>query len=102
MSTMIKIIQQFPLTQENTPNGFTIKMPWRSEILSVGLDSNNSPCIWALTNPNAELEDRHFELYSVGQEIYPTVNADRIYIGRCSGNHYVGHLFERMEYFLLK
>ena len=49
---------------------FTIKMPKSAEILCVQTDEkNNHPTIWALVDPEAEEEERDFELYGTAPAI---------------------------------
>lgn len=79
---------------------FTIKMPKSAEILCVQTDEiNNHPTIWALVDPEAEEEERDFELYGTAHEIPLDMGIERKYIGtyQYQRGEFVGHLFERIN-----
>ena len=79
---------------------FTIKMPKSAEILCVQTDEkNNHPTIWALVDPEAEEEERDFELFGTGHSINFDMGAERKYIGtyQYQRGEFVGHLFERIN-----
>lgn len=67
-----------------------IKMPARSEILSVGMQGGQI-CLWAMVAPAADLVDRVIEVIGTGN---PTVNRDRRLIGRVMPDPFVFHVFE--------
>lgn len=81
-------IWKFPITPENT----TIEMPKGSEILTIQTQKE-TPCIWALVDPNAEKVTRIFEMYGTGHEID---KKERMYINsfQLYGGGLVFHLFE--------
>jgi hypothetical protein len=56
-------------------------------------EQNNQPCIWALVDPNAEMEQRPFLAAETGNIGIP--DASR-YLGTCmlEGGNYVLHIFE--------
>ena len=79
---------------------FTIKMPAGAELLTVQVDQkDNTPCIWALLDPQAKEEERYFELYGTGHEIYYDMGIERKYIGtyQYDNGNFVGHIFERLN-----
>ena len=78
---------------------FSILMPKGAEILSLQVDQkNNHPTIWALVDSEAETEERFFELFGTGHEIYEDMGIERKYIGtyQYQRGEFVGHLFERI------
>jgi hypothetical protein len=79
---------------------FTLQMPMGAEILTIQTDEkNNHPTIWALVDPQAEMEDRFFELYGTGHSIYEDMGIERKYIGtyQYQRGEFVGHIFERLN-----
>jgi hypothetical protein len=79
---------------------FTLQMPKGAEILTIQTDQkNNHPTIWAIVDPEAEVEDRHFELYGTGHTIDDNMWIKRKYIGtyQYQKGEFVGHVFERMN-----
>ena len=79
---------------------FTIKMPKSAEILCVQTDEkNNHPTIWSLVDPEAEEEERDFELYGTAPAIPLDMGIERKYIGtyQYQRGEFVGHLFERIN-----
>lgn len=79
---------------------FTILMPKSAEILCVQTDQkNNHPSIWALVDPEAEEEERDFELYGTGHQISFDMGVERKYIGsyQYQRGEFVGHIFERLN-----
>ena len=79
---------------------FTIMMPKSAEILCVQTDQkNNHPTIWALVDPEAEEEERDFELYGTGHQISFDMGVERKYIGsyQYQRGEFVGHIFERLN-----
>ncbi len=79
-------------------NSFTIKMPKGSEILTMQTQ-NETPCIWALVNPENVKELRHFEIYATGQDIHYDMANEHKYINTFQSNSgsLVFHLFERVN-----
>ena len=58
----------------------SIKMPKGAEILTVQTQDGN-PCIWALVDPEADLEYRMIEVFGTGHPIHYDMGIDRKYIG---------------------
>ena len=85
-------IWKYTLEVTDTQN---IPMPKGSKILSVQAQENR-PCIWALVNPNKELEPRRFEMYSTG---HPLTFDSRDYLGtfQLDQEALVFHLFEYLN-----
>ena len=75
-----------------------ISIPTYGEILSVQVQ-NNIPCIWALVDPDGEIELRGFEIYGTGHTIQFDMGVDRKYIGTfiTHDDNLVWHLFERIN-----
>lgn len=91
---MNKTIWKFELT-----DGYkqSIAMPKDAEILSVQ-QQHDVICIWALVDTSNELENRLFELYMTGENIYYDMGIERKHIStlqRYDGNLVI-HLFERL------
>lgn len=97
---MKKTIWKFPLVGAKTE----IQMPKGAEILTVQTQYGN-PVIWALVNPNAEKEARHFEIFGTGQDMPADMAIERTYIGTfqvpemgfVENKILVFHLFERIN-----
>uniref|UniRef100_A0A6H2A2W0 DUF7352 domain-containing protein n=1 Tax=viral metagenome TaxID=1070528 RepID=A0A6H2A2W0_9ZZZZ len=72
-------------------DNFTIEMPTGSHILTVQMQ-RGEPCIWAIVDPDAFPEQRHFQLFGTG---HPIDGIGR-YIGtfQLMGGNLVFHLFE--------
>ncbi len=58
----------------------SIDIPIGAEILTVQ-SQNNSPCLWALVDEDAETERVTFRTFDTGQPIPPDGDFDMIYIG---------------------
>lgn len=74
--------------------GFTvIDMPDGAEIVSVQM-KGNTPCIWAIVDPDKPKISRSFEMFSTGHQIlnYPE---SMVYIGTCQLFDYAFHIFEQ-------
>jgi hypothetical protein len=85
------------LTEGDFRERFTLQMPIGAEILTIQTDQkNNHPTIWALVDPESEVEDRHFELYGTGHSIEDDAGVERKYIGtyQYQKGEFVGHIFE--------
>jgi len=87
-----KTIWKFPINVVG--HGF-IAMPKGAEILTVQTQ-DDAPFIWAVVNPDAEKEDRYFEVYGTGHPIYQDMGVNRKYIGTFQQPPLVWHLFERL------
>lgn len=71
-----------------------IKMPIGAEVLSVQLQDGDLK-IWAIVDPEKEVEVRHFEIYGTGHEL--SNNGPRKFLGTVQQNTYmcmVWHVFE--------
>lgn len=87
------------------PNGrfegeVSIRMPKGAEILTTQTDKkDNTPCIWALVDPYAEIEERLFEMYGTGHDIHYDMGVERKYIGtyQYQKGEFIGHIFERIN-----
>jgi hypothetical protein len=77
---------------------FVIEMPKDAEILTIQ-SQNGNPCMWALVNPEEEKEERHFEMYGTGHDIYYDMGVDRQYIGsfQMLSGDLIFHIFERIN-----
>ena len=73
-------------------------MPKGAEILTVQTQ-NDTPCIWALVDPDSETETRHFEVYGTGHDIHCDMGIERKYINTFQIQYglLVFHLFERIN-----
>ena len=91
---MKKTIWKFQL--EVTDKQF-IRMPKEAELLSVQTQ-NETPCLWALVNPNSPTEERCFEVFGTGHPVHCDMGIDRKFIGtfQLQGGVLVFHLFERL------
>ena len=80
------------------PNKIIVEMPKDAEILTIQTQ-NETPCIWALVNPENEKELRHFEVYGTGHDIHYDMGIERKYINtfQLYGGSLVFHLFERVD-----
>ena len=88
---MTHTIYKYPLTQ---PEGddVVVEMPEGARVLSVQVQ-RHIPCIWALVDPEKQLEKRRFRIYGTGQR---TSLPDAPYIGTVQllDGRLVYHLFE--------
>ena len=80
-------IWKFPVPLGDYP---TIEMPKGAQVLH--FDMQNRLTIWALVDPSAPKEERHFRLAGTGHPI----NSDGflIHLGTCFQGPFVWHLFE--------
>ena len=74
-----------------------IKMPKGAEILSVQVQ-NGIPYLWALVDPDAEIEERCIEVFGIGNPIQQFSDTQRKYVGtfQMHFGKLVWHLFERL------
>lgn len=91
---MKKQVWKFEVIGNNLP----INMPKGADILTI--QEQKEKCfIWALVDPQNELEERFFELYGTGVDIPCDMGIDRYYINtvQFDGGDLVFHLFERLS-----
>lgn len=91
---MNKVIWKFQLEVQDKQ---FISLPEGAEILSVQTQ-DYIPCIWVLVNPNNPTEERCFEIFGTGHNIYCDMGIDRKFIGtfQMQSGKLVFHLFERL------
>jgi hypothetical protein len=82
----------------NQSSEILIDMPKGAQILALQT-IGEAPFIWALVDPEAENEERHFELYGTGHTIIVEESVMKKYIGtfHLYGGKLVFHLFERIN-----
>lgn len=87
----MRTIYKYPFQVEDVVTQF---MPMGSEILAVQVQGD-IPCIWAIVDPEAELEVRRFQLYGTGHTMDIAVTQDQ-HVGtfQLLGGRFVGHLFD--------
>ena len=92
---MNKQIWEFPITD---PANIIIPMPKNAEVLTIQMQGQN-PCIWALVEPDNELEKRYFELHGTGHNMRYDIWVERKYINtiQMHSRKLVFHLFERIS-----
>lgn len=92
---MNKKIYKYPLKVADKQ---VIKLPVGAEILTVQTQ-NETPCIWALVNPENETQERHFEVFGTGHDVPNDMGIERKYINtfQLHGGGLVFHLFERLN-----
>lgn len=72
----------------------TLNLPIGAEILCVQMQGENM-CLWALVDPNADIEERIIEIYGTGHPINYDMGISRKYISTVQVNQYlVFHIFE--------
>lgn len=72
------------------------EMPEGAEILTVQLQ-NGTPCIWAIVNPDAKLEERTFVFVTTGGHIPAGDNQKYIGTFQLYDQQLVLHLFESIN-----
>lgn len=74
------------------------KMPKDSEILSIQTQKN-TPCIWALVDPEEKLEQRFFRIYGTGHDINYDMGISMKYIGtyQLFDGSLIFHVFEVLQ-----
>lgn len=73
---------------------FDLNLPLGAEILTFQTQ-NGQPMIWALVNPENEMERRFFTIHGTGQPDYSEYS--KAYIGTIQTGMLVWHLFETKE-----
>ena len=69
-----------------------IKIPKGAQLLSVA-EQNNNICMWALVDPNADLEVREFHIFGTGHDI-TIKNLDFVGTALLDNGSLVSHVFE--------
>jgi hypothetical protein len=101
----MKTIYKYQLTREPY---IKVTIPMEASILCVQIDQkDNTPCIWAVVDTEAELEERFFEIIGTGNPIHTEtakmkgvlsfMGIERKYIGTFQEVPFVWHLFERIN-----
>jgi hypothetical protein len=67
-------------------------MPKGAYVIHVGLDPNEDPCLWALVDPNAAKEPRHFQLFLTGQPV--SITREISVLGSIKRGSTMYHVFE--------
>ncbi len=93
MEQVIKQIWKFQLEPKNVQG---VIMPIGAEILTANTQKG-TVCIWCMVNPRAEREERVFEIYGTGHDIYADAGLKYIGIFFSDNDAFVGHLFERVK-----
>lgn len=96
---MNKQIWKFELSKEDKQQ---IAMPQGAQILSCQEQRGGKWCIWALVIPEAEKEERTFEVFGTGHPISYDMGVDREFIDTIQTqgaelSMYVFHIFERLN-----
>lgn len=74
-----------------------IEMPLAT-ILSVGLDPNDIPCIWATVDTNSEKKIRKFALFGTGWPLNDFIEKYHMnFLGTVKEESYMWHIFELKE-----
>ena len=91
-------IWKFPISPQRTK----VQMPQGAQILTIQTQGE-IPCIWALVNPESEMEIRYFEIFGTGHDVPVERGIERKYINtfQLEGGKLVFHLFERVDYLKL-
>lgn len=79
--------------QVRIEDAFTLEMPKGAKILSVQTQGN-TPCLWAMVDPQAEKQKRYFSVFGTG---FPFEIGDHLtFVGtfQIHGGSLVFHLFE--------
>jgi hypothetical protein len=94
---MKQSIWKFPL---KTTDYQKVKMPVNAKILCVQAQ-NETPCIWAIVNTEAEQEEREFEIYGTGHPFYEGdhYGKEKMFVGtyQLRNGGLVFHVFELVE-----
>lgn len=92
---MTKTIWKFELDITDSQH---VQMPKGAEVLAVQVQRDR-PCIWAMVDPAAATEIRHFETFGTGHDIFCDMGIERNYVGtyQVQGGSLVFHVFERIN-----
>jgi hypothetical protein len=72
-------------------------MPKGAEILSVA-NQGGQLCLWAEVDPNAEYEERTFDIIGTGNPMYSDMGVSRLFIGTVLMPPFVWHVYERFGF----
>lgn len=84
----MKVVYKYELRPQNS----IMKLPKGAEILTVQLQYG-IPTLWALVDPENELEDRLIDIIGTGWEVTDNIK----YICTYMDGPFVWHAFERLE-----
>lgn len=89
---MSQTIWKFPL---DIADEVRVRMPAGAKVLSVG-DQCGTLCLWALVDPEAPKEMRHFIIHGTGHPVLPTPFGELVHLGTVVqfGGDFVWHVFE--------
>lgn len=91
----MKSIYKFPI--KHVADVVRLEMPSGAEVLTVQVQ-HETPCIWAICDPKAELVNRHFEIFGTGHILPENMDIEfnYKYIGtfQLHEGGFVGHVFE--------
>ena len=76
-------------------DGQNIRLPIGSQILTVQ-NQNETPCMWALVDPNADTELITIEMFGTGHPVLSDMGTSRKYIStfQMHGGNLVFHVFQ--------
>jgi hypothetical protein len=97
---MNKRIFKYSLVKYGFEKSTTLHIPKGGEVLTVQRDEkNNQPSLWILVDPDADLEERTFELFGAGDDVGYDMGIERNYIGtyQYQKGEFIGHVFERIN-----
>jgi len=79
-------------------NESLLEIPKGAEILCADTQENTL-CLWALVDPEAETEIRTFQIFGTGHPIDCDMGIERNYIGTAQkmGGSLIWHVFERLN-----
>lgn len=89
----MKTIWKFPLAAVSP---YSVRMPKGAEVLTVQRQDKMA-CIWAMVDPDADTENRYFEIYGTGNPIHEDTALSRRYIGTFQVSPFVWHVFEQLQ-----
>jgi hypothetical protein len=87
----MKTIWKYPLEVTDYQN---VRMPEGAEILSVA-DQYGVICVWALVDPEADLENRMFYIFGTGNPVSETLPWQ--FVGSVQQNIFVWHVFAEVK-----
>ena len=82
----MRVIWKYPIQIINTQK---IRMPKGAEVLSVGIDPDNQPCVWCSVDPYQSEEYRTIHVVDTGEG----VPDNTVFVGTFIYHSYVGHIF---------